>query len=58
MTQEPPIQPKDEQNRVVCDECGHEVVLIRTDGQQTLRCSCGTERALEDVKPIPTGWLA
>jgi DNA-directed RNA polymerase subunit RPC12/RpoP len=57
MTQEPPIQPKEEQNYVVCDECNHKVVLIRKDGQYALRCSCGTERTLVNVKPIPSGWL-
>jgi hypothetical protein len=57
MTQEAPEQPKRDAERIICDDCGHEVVLVRKDGHYTLRCPCPRERTLVNVKPIPSGWL-
>ena len=58
MTEESPLQPKADCDPVTCEECNHEVVMIRRNGAYILRCPCGTERSMLSIAPIPSGWTA
>jgi len=58
MTEEIPVQDPGLQNRIVCNDNDHEVVLLCDDDHYTLKCACPRERTLVNAKPIPTGWLA